>query len=155
MGDRYDVAPHHLLRAALDDRFVRDLLARVGTPADELRLTLEQRWLEAAVVVGPEEVAALGIELDLVLGVLNPPVDHDPPWGGRHLTQPAREVLIHALWERSLAPARRAHAGHLLLGLMASRDRLVRSVFDDHGLQARDLRPLVAAWGRRAGDGAG
>jgi len=151
VGDRYDVAPPHLLRAALDDTMVRDLLAAVGTSADELRLTLEQRWLESADVVGPEDVAALGIELDLVLSVLNPPFDHDPPWGGRHLTRTGREALIHALRERSLAPARRAHAGHLLLGLMSSKDPLVARTFADHGLRAKDLRPLVAAWGRRAG----
>jgi hypothetical protein len=148
--DRREVRPHHLLRAVLDDRLVGDVLARLGAPTETLRATLEHRWLDTVDDVDGETLFALGIDLEIVLEVLNPPFDREPDWRGRTLSDEARTVLVSALVERTTTGSPSVHAGHVLLGLLRSHDPVVAGTFREHGVRLRDARPLVATWGRRA-----
>lgn len=150
MSDRRDVHPHHLLRALLDDRVVRDVLAELDAPADEVRLTLDRTWLDAADTIDPEEIAAVGIDLGTVLRAVNPPFDGPPDWGGRRLTDPARELLVRSLGVRAATHGSTVAPAHLLLALLASKDRILLATFRAHGLTARGARPLVERWTRRA-----
>jgi hypothetical protein len=149
--DRREVRPDHLLRAALDDGLVVDVLDALGAPAPAVRATLEHRWLETLDDVDAEALFSLGIELDNVLEVLNPPYDAEPDWHGRLLSPAARDVLLSALVEYSAIRGPRIHAGHLLLGLLRSHDALVTATFRTHHVRLRPARALVAEWGRRAG----
>ena len=124
--DRREIRPDHLLRAVLDDKLVGDVLTHLGTPPTTLRATLEHRWLDTV-----------------------DDLDGEPDWRGRHLSDPARAVLVSALVERTNTDSQKVHAGHLLLGLLHSRDPLVAGTFRQHGIRLRAARPLVAAWGRR------
>ena len=101
--------------------------------------------------VDAEALFSLGIELDNVLEVLNPPYDAEPDWHGRLLSPAARDVLLSALVEYSATRGPRIHAGHLLLGLLRSHDPLVTATFRTHHVRLRPARALVAEWGRRAG----
>jgi Clp amino terminal domain, pathogenicity island component len=147
--DRREIRPDHLLRAVLDDKLVGEVLTHLGTPPTTLRATLEHRWLDTVDDVDSEALFALGIDLPTVLEVINPPFDAEPDWRGRHLSDPARAVLVSTLVERTNTDSQRVHAGHLLLGLLHSRDPLVAGTFRQHGIRLRAARPLVAAWGRR------
>ncbi len=149
--DRREVRPDHLLRAVLDDRLVVDVLDQLGAPVPAVRETLEHRWLETLDDVDAEALFALGIDLDNVLEVLNPPYDAEPDWHGRLLSPAARDVLLHALVEYSAIRGPHVHAGHVLLGLLRSHDPLVAATFRAHGVRLRPARALVAEWGRRAG----
>ncbi|QCW50086.1 hypothetical protein FE634_06110 [Nocardioides dongxiaopingii] len=149
MTDRRDVHPHHLLRAVLADRAAREVLAVVGVAADDLLLTLDGLWLAASDTIDVEEVQARGIDVATVLAVVNPPFDGEPDWGGRRVTEATRDVLVRSLAMRRTG-GRPVTSGHLLLGLLASRDRLVAGTFRAHGLRLRDVRPVVDRFGRRA-----
>lgn len=150
VADRRDVHPHHLLRAVLTDPMVRDVLVELGSSADEVLLTLDHEWLAASDTIDLEEIAAVGIDLATVLTAVNPPFDEAPDWGGRRLTDATRDLLVRSLGLRSLTHGPRVHAGHLLLALMASKDRLVAATFRAHGLSGRDARAVVERWSRRA-----
>ena len=150
MADRHEVHPHHLLRAVLPDRLVRDVLAELGTDADQLALTLDGLWLAAADTIELEEIEARGIDLATVLQAINPPFDEMPDWGGRRLTGPTRDLLVRALGVRAIGHGSRTSSAHLLLALMSSKDHLVAGTFRAHGLTARATRPIVERWGRRA-----
>ncbi len=150
MRDRFDVQPHHVLRALLGDRFVRDVLAHLEADADEVRLTLDRRWLEAADTIDVEEVESPGIDVATLLAAVSPPFDEQPDWRGRRPTPRTRDVLVLALRERAAVSSTRTHSGHLLLGVMASRDPIVAGTFAEHDLRLRRVRPVVQRWGRRA-----
>lgn len=150
MSDRHDVHPHHLLRALLDDRVVRDLVSELGADPDEVRVTLDRAWLGAADTIDPEEIAAVGIDLATVLAAVNPPFDEAPDWGGRRLTDPTRELLVRALGVRAATHGSRVGSAHLLLSLLSSKDRILVATFRAHGLTARAARPVVERWTRRA-----
>ncbi|WP_134764792.1 Clp protease N-terminal domain-containing protein [Nocardioides sp. 1609] len=150
MTDRRDVHPHHLLRAVLADRPAREVLAAVGVAADDVLLTLDGLWLAASDTIDVEEVQARGIDVATVLAVVNPPFEGEPDWGGRRVTDATRDVLVRSLAMRRAGGARPVTSGHLLLGLLASRDRLVSGTFRAHGLRLRDVRPVVDRLGRRA-----
>jgi hypothetical protein len=149
--DRREVRPDHLLRAVLDDGLVVDVLGHLGAPAAAVRATLEHRWLETLDDVDAEAVFALGIDLDNVLEVLNPPYDAEPDWHGRLLSPAAQDVLLSALREYSAIRGPHIHAGHVLLGLLRSHDQLVAATFRAHRVRLRPTRALVAERGRRAG----
>ena len=149
VADRRDVHPHHLLRAVLADRMVRDVLTAVGADADELLVSLDRRWLAASDTIEVEEIEAVGIDLATVLVAVNPPFDAPPDWGGRTITEPTRELLVRALGLRGVLHGPSVGPGHLLLALMSSRDGIVAGTFRDHGLHARTVRPVVERWGRR------
>ena len=149
--DRREVRPDHLLRAVLDDPLVVEVLDQLGAQAPAVRETLEHRWLESLDDVDAEALFALGIDIDNVLEVLNPPYDAEPDWHGRLLTPAARDVLVSALVEFSATRGPRIHAGHVLLGLLRSHDALVAGTFRTHQVRLRPARALVAEWGRRAG----
>ncbi len=150
MTSRRDVQPHHLLRALLADRFVRDVCAELGVDPDLVRLSLDRRWLDAADTIDVEEVEARGIDVPTLLAAVNPPFDEQPDWQGRRLTPRSRDVLVLALRERATVSGHRTHSGHVLLGLMASRDPIVAGTFADHDLRLRQVRPVVQRLGRRA-----
>ncbi len=141
--------PHHVLRALLGDRFVRDVLVHLEVSPDELRVTLDRRWLDAADTIDVEEVESPGIDVATLLAAVNPPFDEQPDWRGRRPTPRTRDVLVLALRERALS-GNRTHSGHLLLGVMASRDPIVAGTFAEHDLRLRRVRPVVQRWGRRA-----
>lgn len=148
--DRRDVHPHHLLRAVLGDRQVRDILRELEIDADEVRLTLDQHWLDAADTIHVEEIEAVGIDLPMVLAAVNPPFDDPPDWGGRRLTEATRDLLVRALAVREPTQGSRVGSGHLLLSLMSSKDPLVSATLRDHGLHGRAVRGVVERWSRRA-----
>ena len=150
MPDRHDVHPHHLLRAALRDGFVRDVLAEVGADADQVLLTLDRRWLDASDTIDVEEVESVGIGLPMVLAALNPPFDEAPDWGGRHLTDATRDLLVRALGMRRTDHGPLVGSGHVLLALLTSKDHIVAPTLRDHGLTLRGVRPLVERRSRRA-----
>ena len=58
--------------------------------------------------------------------------------------------FLLALRERAAVSSNRTHSGHLLLGVMASRDPIVSGTFAEHDLRLRQVRPVVQKWGRRA-----
>jgi hypothetical protein len=147
---RRDVHPHHVLRALLSDRFVRDVLGGVRVDPDQVRITLDRRWLDAADTIDLEEIESRGIEVGTLLQAVNPPFDEQPDWRGRRLTPRTRDVLVLALRERAAVAGDRTHSGHLLLGVMASRDPIVSGTFAEHDLRLRQVRPIVQRWGRRA-----
>jgi hypothetical protein len=147
---RSDVQPHHVLRALLADRFVRDVLTHLGTDPDQARITLDRRWLDAAETIDVEEVEARGIDVATLLEAVNPPFDEQPDWRGRRPTPRTRDILVLALRERAAVSGSRTHSGHLLLGVMASRDPIVSGTFAEHDLRLRQVRPVVQKWGRRA-----
>jgi hypothetical protein len=149
--DRREVRPDHLLRAVLDDALVVDVLDQLGAPAREVRATLEHRWLDTLDDVDAEVVFSLGIDLDNVLEVLNPPYDDEADWHGRLLSPAAQDVLLRALVEYSSARGPHIHAGHVLLGLLHSHDPLVAATFRTHRVRLRPARALVTEWGHRAG----
>lgn len=149
MGERHEIRPHHLLRAVLDDRLVREVLAHLQAPADEVRATLDRRWLDTIEELDSETLHALGIDVATVLMVVNPPFDDPPEWRGREITKETRDVLVVALRESAGARDQPVHAGHLLLGLMSARDPLVSATLAAHGLRLREVRALVNRWGRR------
>jgi hypothetical protein len=149
--DRREVRPEHLLRAVLDDALVGDVLTALGTSATAVRSTLEHRSLEAVDDLDDEVLYSLGIDVETVLVVLNPPHDGEPDWQGRTLSSEARDVLVKALVESSRSTAPRVHAGHVLLGLVSCRDPVVAGTLGDHGIRARPTREQVELWGRRAG----
>lgn len=148
--DRREIRPDHLLRAILDDRLVGDVLERLGTPSATLRATLERRWLDTVDDLDSETLFAFGIDVQIVLEVLNPPYDGEPDWRGRRLSDPARSVLVSTLLEGQTTGSPSVHAGHVLLGLLHSHDAVVAGTFRQHGIRLRAARPLVEAWGRRA-----
>lgn len=150
MADRHDVHPHHLLRALLGDRTMRDALSELGADPDEVGLTLDQLWLAGTDVLGPEAVAAVGIDLPTVLAAVNPPFDEAPDWGGRRLTEATRDVLVRALAVRGPLQGVRVGPGHLFLALMLSRDPLVGATLRAHHLHTRTARAVVERWSRRA-----
>lgn len=150
MSDRLDVHPHHLLRALLDDRVVRDVLAELGADPDEVRVTLDRAWLGAADTIDPEEIASVGIDVATVLRAVNPPFDDPPDWGGRRLTDATRELLVRALGVRAATHGSTVAPAHLLLALLSSKDRILAVTFRAHGLTARAARPVVERWTRRA-----
>ena len=98
--DRREVRPEHLLRAVLDDALVDQVLTGLGTSGTAVRTTLEHRMLETVDDIGDEVLFALGIDIETVLVVLNPPYD-EPDWRGRTLSPAARDVLVKALVESS------------------------------------------------------
>ncbi|WP_139977992.1 Clp protease N-terminal domain-containing protein [Nocardioides litoris] len=149
MPDRHDVHPHHLLRAVLGDQVVRDLLRELGTDADDVSLTLDRRWLDAADTIDVEEVETLGVGLPMVLAALNPPYDGPPDWGGRHLLDSTREVLVRALGMRGPTSTAPVRAAHVLLALMTCKDSIVGGAFRDHGVTLKAARPVVDRWTRR------
>ena len=150
MADRHDVHPHHLLRAVLADRLVREVLAETGADADALLLTLDRLWLEASDTIEVEEIEARGIDVATVLTAINPPFDREADWGGRRLTDATRDVLVRSLGVRAVNHGATMTSGHLLLGLLGSKDRLVAGTFRAHGVQLRAVRPVVERRSRRA-----
>lgn len=150
MVDRRDVHPHHLLRAVLGDRVVRDVLVEIGADPDEVRVTLDREWLAASDTIELEEIAAVGIDLVTVLAAINPPFDAPPDWGGRHVTDVTRELLVRALGVRGVLHGSRVTSSHLLLALMTSKDHIVSATFRAHGLHGRAARSVVERWSRRA-----
>lgn len=150
MADRFEVHPHHLLRAVLDDVIVVDVLRRLEVEADQLKATLAECWLAAADVIDLEEVEAVGIDGATLLGALNSADGARVEWGGRRLSPPARDVLVRALGICVAMRHARTTSGHVLLALMDSRSAIVAQTFAAHGLRAKDVRPLLAQWGRRA-----
>ena len=150
MADRHDVHPHQVLRAVLREPFVGDVLAAREVVVAEVQVTLERRWLAAGDTIEVEEVEALGIDVPTLLRALNAPYDGVADWGDLRLTDATRDVLVGALRARASTRQRRTSVGHLLLGLMTSRDPIVAGTFAEHGLRTRDVRPLVERWGRRA-----
>ncbi|MEO9325705.1 Clp protease N-terminal domain-containing protein [Nocardioides sp. C4-1] len=150
MADRRDVHPHHLLRALLDDRLVRQVLAELGVEADRVRLTLDQRWLAASDTIEVEEVETLGIDLATVLAVVNPPFDDPPDWAGRRLTDATRELLVRALGVRRVDSGRGVTSGHLLVAVLSTKEPIVAGTVREHGLSERAARRVVDAWSRRA-----
>ncbi len=148
--DRREVRPEHLLRAVLDDALVDQVLTGLGTSGTAVRTTLEHRMLETVDDIGDEVLFALGIDIETVLVVLNPPYD-EPDWRGRTLSPAARDVLVKALVESSRSSAPRVHAGHVLLGLLGSHDPVVVGTLRDHGVRPKPTREQVELWGRRAG----
>ncbi|WP_148614245.1 Clp protease N-terminal domain-containing protein [Nocardioides rubriscoriae] len=150
MVDRRDVHPHHLLRALLGDRLVRDVLRELGADPDEVRLSLDHLWLAGADTLDVEEIEAVGIDLPTVLVAVNPPFDDPPDWGGRRLTDATRDLLVRALGLRGITHGPRLGSGHLLLALMTSKDPVVAATFRAHGLQSRQVRPVVERRSRRA-----
>lgn len=151
MVDRGDVLPHHLLRAVLADRGVREVLAELGTDPDEVLVTLDREWLAAADTIDLEEIQAVGIDLPTVLAAVNPPFDEPPDWGGRNVTDATRELLVRALGVRGLTHGPRVVSAHLLLALMSSKDHIVAATLRAHGLHGRTARGVVERWSRRAG----
>ena len=149
--DRREVRPEHLLRAVLDDKLVGLVLTGLGTTAAGVRQTLEHRCLATVDAIGDEELFALGIDLETVLVVLNPPYDGEPDWHGRTMSSEGRDVLVRALVESSGSQAPRVHAGHVLLGLLRSHDPVVAGTFRDHGIRLKRTREQVELWGRRTG----
>ena len=150
MPDRRDVHPHHLLRAALRDRFVRDVVAELGADPDQVLLTLDHRWLAAADTIDVEEVEAVGIELPMVLAAINPPFDGPPDWGGRHLTDATRDLLVRALGMRGPGAGPNVGSGQVFLALLSSKDHIVAPTLREHGLSLRTARPLVDQRSRRS-----
>ncbi|MFB9313639.1 hypothetical protein [Nocardioides plantarum] len=148
--DRRDVHPHHLLRAVLGDRLVREILGDLDVDADEVLVTLDQHWLAAADTIDVEEIEAVGIDLPTVLAAINPPFDEPPDWGGRQLTVATRDLLMRALAVRGPTQAVRVGSSHLLLSLMSSRDPLVSATLRAHSLHGRAARGVVERWSRRA-----
>jgi hypothetical protein len=148
--DRHDVHPHHLLRAVLGDRPVREVLRELGVDADEVRLTLDHQWLAAADTIQLEEIEAVGIDLPMVLAAVNPPFDEPPEWGGRRLTTTTRDILVRALAVRGPIQGARVTSSHLLLALMASKDPMVVATLRAHSLHGRTARGVVERWSRRA-----
>ena len=150
MIDRRDVHPHHLLRAVLGDRQVREILGGLDVAADEVLVTLDQRWLAAADTIDLEEIEAVGIDLPTVLDAVNPPYDEPPDWGGRQLTVATRDLLVRAIAARGTTHAPRVGTSHLLLALMSSKDPLVSGTLRAHALHGRAARGVVERWSRRA-----
>lgn len=150
MTDRRDVHPHHLLRAVLTDRDVREILLELGAEPDEVLLTLDREWLGAADTIEPEEVAMLGIDLATVLTALNPPYDAPPDWRGRQVTDATRELLVRSLAARGATHGGAVEGGHVLLALLSSRDHIVAATFRAHGLSPRTARGAVERRYRRA-----
>ena len=150
MADRHEVYPHHVLRAALRDPFVGDVLAALEVPVAQLQVTLEHRWLAASDTIEIEEIEAIGVDVATLLAALNPPYDGPADWGDLRLAATTSDLLVATLRARAGMPHGRTHSGHLLLALLGSRDAIVAGTFADHGLRARDARPLVRKWGRRA-----
>ena len=150
MTDRRDVHPHHLLRAVLGDRVVREVLDELGVDPDEVLVTLDREWLDASDTIEFEEIEAVGIDLTTVLTAINPPFDGPPDWGGRRPTDATRELLVRSLGVRGALHAPRVGSGHVLLALMSGRDRIVAATFRAHGLRARTARPVVERLTRRA-----
>ena len=148
--DRREVRPEHLLRAVLDDGQVGHALVACGTTPQAMRATLEHRWLATVDDIDVETLFELGIDVETVLVALNPPFDDEPDWQGRTLSPEARDVLVKALVESS-GSGRRVHAGHVLLGLMHSRDPVLIGTFREHGVRAKAVRELVRRWDRQAG----
>ena len=149
MSDRREVRPEHLLRAVLDDVAVREVLAELGVAAADVLTTLEHRRLEAVDALDLEDLHALGIDVETVVTVLNPPFDGEADWQGRVLTRSAQEVCVAALAE-SARGDRGVTSGHVLLGLLRSRDPLVSGTLRAHGLRLRPTRVVVARRGRRS-----
>ncbi|CAN5355093.1 hypothetical protein BH11ACT8_BH11ACT8_09120 [soil metagenome] len=150
MADRHEVQPHHVLRAVLGDGYAAELLAAVGSSAQELRLTLDGLWLEASEEIGPEEIGAVGIDVATLLALLNPPYDGAVAADGRRLTEPARDVLVAALRTNASMRHPRTGTGHLLVALLRSRDPLVSATCTAHRVPVRAVTDLVATRGRRA-----
>ena len=150
MADRHEVHPHQVLRAVLREPFVADVLAARDVSVAEVQVTLEQRWLAAGDTIELEEIEALGVDVPTLLRALDPPYDGPADWGDLRLTPATRDVLVGALRARAGLRQSRTSVGHLLLALLASRDPIVAATFAAHGLRARDVRPLVQKWGRRA-----
>ncbi len=151
MVDRHDVHPHHLLRALLADRLVREVLVELGADPDEVRLSLDHEWLAAAETLDLEEIEAVGIDLPTVLAAVNPPFDAPPDWGGRRLTEATRDLLVRALAVRGSTHGPRVGPEHLLLAVMSSKDRVVAGALRAHGLHSRQARAVVERRTRRSG----
>lgn len=149
MADRYDVHPHHVLRAVLVDRFAADVLGALGVSPDEVQVTLTERWLAASDIIEIEEIESVGVDVASLLAALNPTGEAPAPWGGWCLSAPARDVLVRALGICAAMRHRRTTSGHLLLALMASKDAIVMQTLAAHRLRAAEVRPLVTQWGRR------
>ncbi|MFC5175923.1 Clp protease N-terminal domain-containing protein [Nocardioides taihuensis] len=149
MSDRREVRPEHLLRAVLDDVAVREVLAELGVAATDVLTTLEHKRLAATRAFDVESLHELGIDVATVMTVLNPPYDAEADWQGRVLSRGAQEVCVAALAE-SVHSDRGVTSGHLLLGLLRSRDRLVAGTLREHGLRLRPARVVVAHRGRRS-----
>ena len=149
VSDRREVRPEHLLRAVLDDAAVREVRADLGVAATDVLTTLERRRLEATDAFDLESLHEIGVGVDTVVRVLNPPFDGEADWEGRVLTREAQEVCVAALAE-SVRGERGVTSGHVLLGLLRSRDRLVARTLREHGLRLRQTRVVVAHRGRRS-----
>ena len=149
MADRYDVHPHHLLRAALEDQFAADVLRALEVRPDEMKVTLTERWLAASDVIEIEEIESVGVDVASVLEALNPAGVRPVEWGGRRLSAPARDVLVRALGIGAAMRHQQVSSGHLLLALLASKDAIVLQTLAAHRVRAKEVRPLVAQWGRR------
>lgn len=151
MTDRHEVHPHHVLRAVLRDPTVGDLLRPHGVEVEQVEVTLAQRWLAHSDTIGIEDVEALGVDVATLLAALGPDAgEGSPTWGGRRLAGPTRDLLVRTLGICGAMRHRHPGSGHLLLALMGCRDAVVAETFAAHGLRARDVRPWVRQWGRRA-----
>jgi hypothetical protein len=153
MADRYDVHPHHVLRAVLEDRVATDVLSAIDVDPAQVQVTLAHHWLDAADTIEVEEIETVGVDVTMLLAALNPADGTRPQWGGRHLTQAARDVLVRSLGVCGAMRQRRTTSGHVLLALLACKDPIVVRTFATHGIgpqESRRLRGLVEQWGRRA-----
>ncbi|MCY7394760.1 MAG: hypothetical protein LH468_01190 [Nocardioides sp.] len=150
MSDRGDVEPVHVLRAALEDSVVRDVLELCGACPTGLRLTLERRWLATLDGVDTETLHARGVEVAEMLRDLGPGRERAERGRDRQVAPAAREVLGGALRDAAADRAPRVASWHLLVGLVTSTDPLVAATFAEHGVRARDVRRVVRRLGRRA-----
>ncbi len=150
-----EIRPEHLLRALLDDRLVRDLLAAAGTDADELRAVLEREYLAGLEVIDEASLYAARVDLTGMLATWNAPRVAPGPFAAAmdayRLTDGARACLMRGVGEAARTGATTMTSGHLLLGLLRTRDRTVARVLRTVRVDQRAVRTVLRRWGRRAG----